>query len=72
MIAALVTADQILASQALEDAKSAGGWCWIIGLAQYYLDKGDAYAASNRAESAIDAYRTAWKYAVSSYCGSLR
>ncbi|MBN1320392.1 MAG: hypothetical protein JXA87_06050 [Thermoleophilia bacterium] len=69
VIAALVTADRLLAAQAIEDAANAGGCGWLIDMARCSLKKGDGYAASNKADYAIDAYRSAWRYAVSSYCG---
>jgi hypothetical protein len=65
---ALVRADQLLASEAIDDAICAGGNTGKIKTAQKYLDKGDCYAAAGFLPvNAIEAYRNAWKYAVSAY-----
>jgi len=57
----LVTADQMLASTALDDARRGS---WLLPLAEKSLAKGDSHAAAGRPELAIEAYKAAWRYAV--------
>ena len=56
-----VTADQMLASTALDDARRGS---WLLPLAEKSLAKGDSHAAAGRPELAIEAYKAAWRYAV--------
>ena len=67
VIAALLSADRGLASTAITDAKDAGGRQRLISLAEWYLAKGEGYAAQHKPVLAIDVYRWAWWYAVSAY-----
>ncbi|MBN1320580.1 MAG: hypothetical protein JXA87_07055 [Thermoleophilia bacterium] len=57
----LVTADRMLASTALDGARKGS---WLLPLAEKSLAKGDSYAAAGRPELAIEAYKAAWRYAV--------
>jgi len=67
IIEALVTADRLLACQAIADAIDASGSASKIATAQGYLAKADAYAAVSNWDYAVANYRNAWFYAVSAY-----
>jgi len=67
IIAALVTADRMLACQAIADALAACGSASKIATAQGYLATADAYAAVSNWDYAVANYRNAWFYAVSAY-----
>ena len=64
VIDALVEADRMLASTAIDDAVAARGAAWLTCLAQKSLSLADSYACAGKPELAIGAYLSAWRAAV--------